>query len=170
MFGEYSKFRSILPSHYLFCFIILAFYRYLLIKTIYMHTYMCVYICLCCSCLDPMDCSPPGFPVHRISQARILVPFPSPGNLPDPGICLLLGRQILYHWATWEALICLWIYINIYNYSYIPSNLPNCVIERVPFLVCYKNWEVLPWSIIVLLKTYVSWRQLSISKIICTVN
>ena len=47
---------------------------------------MCVYICLCCSCLDPMDCSPPGFPVHRITQARILVPFPSPGNLPDPGI------------------------------------------------------------------------------------
>ena len=47
---------------------------------------MCVYICLCCSCLHPTDCSPPGFPVHRISQARILVPFPSPGNLPDPGI------------------------------------------------------------------------------------
>ena len=34
------------------------------------------------------DCSPPGSPVHGISQARILewVPFPSPGDLPDPGI------------------------------------------------------------------------------------
>ena len=47
---------------------------------------MCAYICLCCSYLDPMDCSSPGFPVHRISQARILVPFPSPGNLHDPAI------------------------------------------------------------------------------------
>ena len=37
------------------------------------------------------------------------VPFPSPRHLPDPGIepmslCLLLCRQILYHWATGEAL------------------------------------------------------------------
>ena len=35
-----------------------------------------------------MDCSSPGFSVHEISQARILngSPFPSPGDLPDPGI------------------------------------------------------------------------------------
>ena len=34
------------------------------------------------------------------------LPFPSPGDLPTQGSnpCLLLGRQILYHWATWEAL------------------------------------------------------------------
>ena len=32
------------------------------------------------------------------------LPFPSPGDLPDPGSsCLLLGRQIFYHWATREA-------------------------------------------------------------------
>ena len=37
---------------------------------------------------NPMDCSPPGSFVHGILQARILewVPFPSPGDLPDPGI------------------------------------------------------------------------------------
>ena len=37
---------------------------------------------------DPMDCSPPGSSVHGILQARILewVPFPSPGDLPNPGI------------------------------------------------------------------------------------
>ena len=37
---------------------------------------------------DPMDCSLPGFSIHGISQARVLewVAFPSPGNLPDPGI------------------------------------------------------------------------------------
>ena len=36
----------------------------------------------------PMDCSPPGPFVHGILQARILewVSFPSPGDLPDPGL------------------------------------------------------------------------------------
>ena len=35
-----------------------------------------------------MDCSPPGFSTHGIIQARILkwVPFPTPGDLSDPGI------------------------------------------------------------------------------------
>ena len=34
--------------------------------------------------------------------------FPSPGNLPDPGIeprVSCISRRILYHWATWEALL-----------------------------------------------------------------
>ena len=41
----------------------------------------------CVGLCDPMGCSPPGFPVHWISQARILeLPFPSPEDLPHPGI------------------------------------------------------------------------------------
>ena len=37
---------------------------------------------------DPMNCSPPGSPVHRILQARIpeWVATPPPGHLPNPGI------------------------------------------------------------------------------------
>ena len=39
------------------------------------------------------------------------LPFPSPGDLPNPrnqGTCIsCTGRQILYHWATWEATIYL---------------------------------------------------------------
>ena len=37
---------------------------------------------------DPMDCNPPGSSIHGISQVRVLewLPFPSPGDLPDPGI------------------------------------------------------------------------------------
>ena len=37
---------------------------------------------------DPMDCSQPGSSVHEIFQARILEypVFPSPGDLPNPGI------------------------------------------------------------------------------------
>ena len=34
---------------------------------------------------DPMGYSPPGSSVHGILQARIL-PFPSPGDLPHPGV------------------------------------------------------------------------------------
>ena len=43
---------------------------------------------LCLSLSDLMDCSPPGSSVHGILQARILewLPFPFPGDLPDPGI------------------------------------------------------------------------------------
>ena len=40
---------------------------------------------------DPMACSPPGSSVYGISQARILGggwPFPTLGDLPDPGIKL----------------------------------------------------------------------------------
>ena len=37
---------------------------------------------------DPRDCSPPGSSIHGIFQARIRewLPFPSPGDLPNPGI------------------------------------------------------------------------------------
>ena len=37
---------------------------------------------------DPMDCSPRGSSVRGLFQARTLewLPFPPPGDLPDPGI------------------------------------------------------------------------------------
>ena len=46
------------------------------------HTQLCPTLC------DLMDYSPPSSSVHGILQARILewVAFPSPGDLPDPGI------------------------------------------------------------------------------------
>ena len=52
----------------------------------------------CPTLWDPIDSRPPGFPVPGILQARILewkkkkkeywsgLPFPSPGDLPDPRI------------------------------------------------------------------------------------
>ena len=42
----------------------------------------------CPTLCDPVDCSPPGSSIHVILQARILggLPFPSQGDLPDPGI------------------------------------------------------------------------------------
>ena len=43
--------------------------------------------CSVVSACDPLDCSPRGSSVHGIFQARIpewVLPFPSPGDLPDP--------------------------------------------------------------------------------------
>ena len=42
----------------------------------------------CLSLCDSMGCILPDSPVHGILQARILsrLPFPSPGDLSDPGI------------------------------------------------------------------------------------
>ena len=58
--------------------------------------FFCLFVCLflrlvthsCLTLCNLMNCSPPGSSVHGILQARILewVPFPSPGNLPEPGI------------------------------------------------------------------------------------
>ena len=69
---------------------------------------------LCCcswvtkSLCDPINCSPPGFSVHRISQARILdcvaISSPRVSSKPkDQMPVFWIGRQILYHWATREA-------------------------------------------------------------------
>ena len=41
----------------------------------------------CRTLCDPTDCSLPGSSVRGVLQARILeLPFPSPGDLPDPEI------------------------------------------------------------------------------------
>ena len=42
----------------------------------------------CLTLCHPMDYSPPGSSIHGIFQAKYWsgLPFPSPGDLPDPGI------------------------------------------------------------------------------------
>ena len=62
----------------------------------------------CPTLCDTIDCSPSGSFVHGISQASILewLPFPAPGNRPDPGIepaSPALAGRFFYHWATREA-------------------------------------------------------------------
>ena len=48
----------------------------------------CLVIKLCPTFFNPMDCSPPGSSVHGISQQEYWngLPFPSPGDLSDPGM------------------------------------------------------------------------------------
>ena len=65
----------------------------------------------CPTLWDPVDCSPPGSPVHGISQARILewvaISFSRGSSWPRDWTCVSClscsGRQILHHWDTWEA-------------------------------------------------------------------
>ena len=78
--------------------------------------------CCCCHCLvarwcltlcDPMDWSLPGFFLHGISQARILeqvaISFSRGSSQPRDWTCIscisCIGRRILYHWVTGEALL-----------------------------------------------------------------
>ena len=67
-------------------------------KVIQLHLTLC----------DPIDCSPPGSSLHRILQTRYWngLPFPSPRNLPDPGIeprSPALKADAFTVWATREA-------------------------------------------------------------------
>ena len=61
----------------------------------------------CPSFCDPIDCSLPDSSVCGISQqgTRVGSHFLLQGIFPTQGLnpCLLLGRQILYHCATWVA-------------------------------------------------------------------
>ena len=55
-----------------------------------------------------MDCSPPGFSVHGLSQTRVLEwvanSFSMGSSRPRDQTCIsFIGRGILSHWATWEA-------------------------------------------------------------------
>ena len=57
---------------------------------------------------DPIDCSPPGSPVHGISQAKTLewvaISFSGASSWPRDQTCVsCIGRQILYRWATREG-------------------------------------------------------------------
>ena len=78
---------------------------------------MCVLVTQSCLTLcDPMDCSPPGFSVLGIFQARILEwPCSPPGDLPDPGIepdsptlqvySLPLETQFILYWRAWKTMM-----------------------------------------------------------------
>ena len=91
---------------------------------------MCMCALLLQSCLtlcDPMDCSPPGSSVHGILQASILewvaMPFSRGSSLPrDQTSVSCIGRWILYHCTTWEALS-----------SQSPWILLNCPLCKLPW-------------------------------------
>ena len=74
--------------------------------------YRCWYLVLSCvqlfatwCSIAPQDPLSLGFPRQEYWSG---LPFPSSGDLPNPGIepdpgIYCIGRWILYHWTTWEA-------------------------------------------------------------------
>ena len=62
---------------------------------------------------DPMDCSPPGYSVHGVSQARILEQDAIsssrgsswPSNQNHVSCISFIGKRSLYHWTTWDTLV-----------------------------------------------------------------
>ena len=68
----------------------------------YLNCLECVCAQSCQNLCNPVNCSPPGFSVHGVLQARILEQ-----DWTHISCASGIGRQILYHWATWEAPNCL---------------------------------------------------------------
>ena len=92
---------------------------------------MCVCVCaqpsqtLC----NSIGCTPPGSPIHGISEAKILeqiaISFSrgsSPPRIRSSSCIFCIGRRILYHYVTWEALndyvkwkwrslTCVWLFV-----------------------------------------------------------
>ena len=82
---------------------------------------VCVLVAkLCPTLCDPMDCGPPGSPVHGILQARILewiaIPFP--------------GRIFMTQGSNPDLLNCLWI---LYHLSHKASPITTFESERRKF-------------------------------------
>ena len=73
----------------------------------------CLVTHLCPTLCDPKDWSLPGSSVHGISQARTLewvaISFsrgsPQPRARTHVSCVSCIGRQILYHWSIWKALL-----------------------------------------------------------------
>ena len=75
----------------------------------------------CPTLCDPMDCSPPGYCVHGFSRQEHWsgLPFPSPANLPDPGIkpmspALQADSLVLSHQTV---IIDIYILYTLYTYK-----------------------------------------------------
>ena len=86
----------------------------------------------CPTLCNPIS-SPPGFSVHVILQARILewLPFPSPEDLPNPGIepkplkapAMQVDSLPLSHQGS-PKMWCVYIYTYMYMYIYIYIHIP----------------------------------------------
>ena len=90
-----------------------------------------VLVCLiaksCWALCDPMDCTPPGFSVHGISQARIpdwvAISSSTGSSWPrDWTLVFCIGRRILYSWATRERLCMCYIRLLISS-QFLPTLL-----------------------------------------------
>ena len=70
-------------TQYMFVFVCVCLYIY-----IYTHTHGCLVAQSCLTLCDPLDYSPPGSSSMEFSRQEYWcgLPFPSPGDLPNPGV------------------------------------------------------------------------------------
>ena len=99
---------AVLATSSIHCFDIDLSVCTLLHQGVAMHTQWLSHVLTLCG---PMDCNPTGFSVHGIFEARILqwvaISSSRESSWPRDQTCICcvfcIGRQILYHWATWEV-------------------------------------------------------------------
>ena len=119
---------------------------------------LCAQLLICAQLFDPMDCSPPCSSVHGISQARILehvVISSSRGSSQsrDRTYVSCIGRWVLYHWATREALMITetefnlpyigWFFTNSQTAVYLPWVYPSTK-ETSPALCRHSLHDIIP--------------------------
>ena len=110
---EMGKSHIIHPLHHSHFLRSLELFLYIIIRKLHISTLFCCCFCsvakLCLTLCYHMDCNLPGSSVHGILQARILEwviissASESSHSRIKPVSCV--GRQILYHWATFSLLI-----------------------------------------------------------------
>ena len=103
-----------------FVYIMSAFHLFLNSIPLWGHCFCCLVTRSCSTLCNPMDHSPPGSSVHGILRARTLegvATLISRGSSwPGDQTCVsCIGRSVLYHWATREAL-CGYTTIHFYVY------------------------------------------------------
>ena len=89
---------------------------YLVLDYEWVHVCVLSRVWLC----DPMDCNPLGSSVHETFQARtvksVVISYSRGSSWPrDPTRLSCTGRWILYHHATWEVHVTVFIHNNIHQ-------------------------------------------------------
>ena len=113
--------------------------------------------CTVLSCIrlfcDPMDCCPPGSFLHGIFRntgvgCRFLPQGSSPPRDHDPHSCAsCIGRWILYHCTTWEALIIVLLLLFSRQVMSISCNPTDC---KLPVFSIHgiSQARILEWIVI----------------------
>ena len=103
---------------------------------------------LCQTLCDPMDCSPPGSSVMRFPRQKYWseLPFPTPGDLPDPGIkpvspaSQVDSSPLSYGGSPYEGK-CLWKNfatgkLNFMEINSVQGQLYNSEKPEIPIFMC----------------------------------
>ena len=130
---------------------------------------------LCLTLWGPMDCNPPGSPVHGIFQARILkwvaISYSRGSSQPRDQSCVsyisCIGRWNVYHWATWVVLSGI---ILTSVYKLLCYSLVLCFWTNYVLFLCLHLYQKLLWwfhEIRIWIDTYPGTRKLNIFNKCC---